>query len=143
MSFDDCIRRGLLKKDESVKNRVKSSLEIAERFLRSAERTFEIEDFVMVQIAAYNSVFHCGRALLFAKGYRERSHRCLIVALRRLYGDDSKLMNLINIFDRLRIQRHNVQYGGALISREEAKFIINYARNFLETVKEILKTYVH
>ena len=80
MSFDDCIRRGLLRKDESVKNRVKSSLEIAERFLRSAERTFEIEDFVMVQIAAYNSVFHCGRTLLFAKDYRERSHRCLIVA---------------------------------------------------------------
>ena len=143
MSFDDCIRRGLLRKDESVKNRVKSSLEIAERFLRSAERTFEIDYFVMVQIATYNSVFHCGRALLFAKGYRGRSYRRLIVALRRLYGDDSKLMNLINIFDRLRIQRHNVQYGGALISREEAKFIINYARNFLETVKEILKTYVH
>lgn len=36
MSFDDCIRRGLLRRDESVKDRVKSSLEIAERFLRSA-----------------------------------------------------------------------------------------------------------
>ena len=142
MSFEDCIRKGLLRRDENVKNRVKTSLEIAERFLRSAERNFEIDDFVMVQIATYNSVFHCGRALLFAKGYRERSHRCLIVALRKLYGDDSKLMNLINIFDRLRIQRHNVQYDGALIGRREAKFIINYARSFLETVKGILKTYI-
>ena len=84
MSFEDCIRKGLLRRDENVKNRVKTSLEIAERFLRSAERNFEIDDFVMVQIATYNSVFHCGRALLFAKGYRERSHRCLIVALRKL-----------------------------------------------------------
>lgn len=39
---------------------LRGSLEIAERFLRSAERTFEIDDFVMVLIAAYNSVFIAG-----------------------------------------------------------------------------------
>ncbi len=46
-------------------------MEIAERFLRSARRNFEIEDYEMVELAAYNSSFHTMRALLFAKGYKE------------------------------------------------------------------------
>ena len=57
MSFEDCLRKGLIKKDFSAVERVKSSLEIAERFLRSARRNFEIEDYEMVEIAAYNSPF--------------------------------------------------------------------------------------
>lgn len=33
----------------------------------------------------YYSVFHSARALLYVRNYRERSHHCLIVAIRALY----------------------------------------------------------
>ncbi|USS41080.1 HEPN domain-containing protein [Thermococcus aggregans] len=112
MKFEECLRRGLIKHDPSAIERVKSSIEIARRFLKSAERTFEIGDYVMVEIAAYNSAFHSVRALLFAKGYKERSHQCLVIAVRELYRSNPKIVELMDILDKLGISRHNVQYGG-------------------------------
>lgn len=93
----------------------------------------------MVEIAAYNSAFHTARALLFAKGFKERSHYCLGIAIRQLYKDNPRIMDLINIFDELRVSRHNVQYGGALVSEEEAEFVLNFIEEFLKNVKDILK----
>ncbi|ACS89087.1 MAG TPA: HEPN domain-containing protein [Thermococcaceae archaeon] len=122
----------------SAIERVKSSIEIARRFLKSAERTFEIGDYVMVEIAAYNSAFHSVRALLFAKGYKERSHQCLVIAVRELYRTNPKIVELMNIFDKLRISRHNVQYGGALVDEEEAEFVLRFAREVLEIVEQLV-----
>ena len=109
MNFEDCVKKGLIKRDPTVVERIGNSLEIAERFLKSAKRNFELEDYEMVEIAAYNSAFHSMRALLFAKGYKERSHYCLAIAVREMYRNEQKILELINTFDRLRISRHNVQ----------------------------------
>lgn len=138
MKFEECLRRGLIKRDPSTTERVKSSIEIAKRFLKSAERTFEIGDYIMVEIAAYNSVFHSIRALLFVKGYKERSHQCLAIAVRELYRANPRIVELVNIFDRLRISRHNVQYGGALVNEEEAEFVLKFAKEVLETINQML-----
>jgi uncharacterized protein (UPF0332 family) len=100
-----------------------------QRFLRSSNRNLEIDEFEMAEMAAYNSAFHAARALLFAKGYTERSHFCLGVALRGLYK--GKIIDLLKTFDKIRLSRHNIQYGGALASEEEAAFVINFARDFL------------
>ncbi len=64
-----------------------------------------------------------------------RSHYCLGVAVRELYKADSKIVEFANTFDRLRVSRHNVQYGGRLVSREEAEFVLRFAEDFLETVR--------
>ncbi|USH00473.1 HEPN domain-containing protein [Thermococcus argininiproducens] len=138
MKFEECLRRGWIKHDPSAIERVKNSIEIARRFLKSAERTFEIGDYVMVEIAAYNSAFHSVRPLLFAKGCKERSHQCLVIAVRELYRTDPKIVELMNILDKLRISRHNVQYGGALVDEEEAEFVLRFAREVLETVNQML-----
>ncbi len=135
MNFEECLKRGLIKRDLGATERVRSSLRVAERFLESAKRNFEIEDYEMVEIAAYNSAFHSMRALLFAKGYKERSHHCLAVGVRELYKKDQKLLNYVNIFDKLRISRHSVQYGGALVSKEEAEFVLKFANDLLKAVR--------
>jgi len=44
----------------------------------------------------------------------------------------------LNSIDKVRLSRHNVQYGGALVDEEEAKFIISLAEEFLSVVKESL-----
>jgi uncharacterized protein (UPF0332 family) len=106
---------------------------IAERFLRSSNRNLEIDEYEMAEMAAYNSAFHAARALLFAKGYTERSHFCLGVALRGLYR--GKIIDLLKTFDKIRLSRHNVQYGGALVSEDEAVFVIDFARDFLVAAK--------
>jgi uncharacterized protein (UPF0332 family) len=133
MRFEECLDKGLIKEDPSASERVESSLMIAERFLRSSNRNLEINEYEMAEMAAYNSAFHAARALLFAKGYTERSHFCLGVALRGLYR--GKIIDHLKIFDKIRLSRHNVQYGGALVSEDEAAFVINFAQDFLIAAK--------
>ena len=45
MRLEECLDRGLIKKDPLASERVESSLMIAERFLRSSNRNREI-DFI-------------------------------------------------------------------------------------------------
>ena len=136
MKLSECLRKGLIKKDAGVKNNVKSSVRIAVKFLNSAKRNFQIGEYETVEIMGYNSAFHLARALLFHKGYKERSHHCLAVAIRELYKNEQKLSELIDTFDELRMSRHNVQYGGYRVNKEEAEFILNFVGNFLKVVKE-------
>lgn len=138
MKFRECLKEGLIKKDEKAKERIEESIKIAERFYNSAINNFKIQEYEIVEIAAYNSLFHCCRALLFSKGYKERSHYCLIIALKELFRENKKIYEILNSIDKVRLSRHNVQYGGALVDEEEAKFIISLAEEFISVVKEIL-----
>ena len=138
MNFNDCLSKGLIRKDKTAPERVNKSLEIAERFLTSSKKNLEIEELEMVEIASYNSIFHSSRALLFKKGYTERSHICVILALKELYKNDYEFIDLLNTFDKIRISRHNIQYGGILIDMEEAEFVYDFARQFLEKTKSII-----
>lgn len=138
MKFQECLDRGLIKRDPKAVERVENSLKIAERFLKSARKNIEIEEYEMAEIAAYNSAFHSARALLFAKGYVERSHYCLSIALKYLYRERGKILELINTFDKIRLSRHNIQYGGLLVSREEAEFVVGFAEEFLKVAKKEL-----
>ena len=139
MNFKDCLSKGFIRKDKSAPERVKKSLEIAERFLSSAKKNIEIEELEMSEIASYNSIFHSARSLLFKKEYTERSHICVILALKELYKNNHELIDLLNTFDKIRISRHNIQYGGILIDIEEAEFVYEFAKQFLEETKKITK----
>ena len=139
MNFKDCLSKGMLRKDNSAPERVKKSLEIAERFLDSSKKNIGIDELEMAEIASYNSIFHSSRALLFNKRYTERSHICVIIGLKELYKDDNELLDLLNTFDKIRISRHNIQYGGILIDLEEAEFVYDFAKDFLDKTKKILK----
>jgi len=139
MNFRDCLSKGMIRKDNSAPERVKKSLEIAERFLDSSKKNIEIDELEMSEIASYNSIFHSSRALLFNKKYTERSHICVIIGLKELYKKDNELLDLLNTFDKIRISRHNIQYGGILIDKEEAEFVYDFAKEFLEKTKNFLK----
>ena len=139
MNLRDCLSKGMIRKDNSAPERVKKSLEIAERFLDSSKKNIGIDELEMAEIASYNSIFHSSRALLFNKNYTERSHICVIIGLKELYKEDNELLDLLNTFDKIRISRHNIQYGGILIDKEEAEFVYDFAKEFLDKTKKILK----
>ena len=138
MNFKDCLSKRLIRKDKSAPGRVKKSLEIAERFLLSAKKNIEIEELEMTEIASYNSIFHSARSLLFKKEYTERSRICVILALKELYKKNYEMIELLNTFDKIRISRHNIQYGGLLIDIEEAEFVYDFAKRFLDKTKSII-----
>ncbi|MDF0590633.1 HEPN domain-containing protein [Candidatus Methanocrinis natronophilus] len=98
MRFDECVEKGMIKRDPKASMRVETSLDAAERFLSSSKRNLEIREYEMVAIAAYNSAFHSARSLLFARGYVERSHLCLGLAIRALYS--GPVIDLIKTWDK-------------------------------------------
>lgn len=56
--------------------------------LRDAKSLFSIGRFKSATTLAYYSVFHTGRALLYKKKYREKSHIQLAFAIKSLYIDN-------------------------------------------------------
>ena len=90
MNFEDCIKKGLIKREPEAESWVKKEINTAERFLKSARRTMEIEEYNVAELAAYLAAFHATRALLYAKGFKERSHMCLGIAVRALYDDETE-----------------------------------------------------
>ena len=139
MNFSECEEKGYVRRDVSAPSRVPGSLDSAARFLAAARKNIGIKEFEMAEIAAYNSAFHCARALLFSQGYLERSHACLVTAISYLFKDDREICNLAATLDKLRLSRHNVQYGGSLVLPEEAEYAADFAERFSAAVTARLK----
>ena len=138
MNVKECLEEGLIKRDPFSVKKVPESLAISERFLKEAEGNFKMGYYTACELLSYNSSFHSARSLLFSKGYKERSHSCLISILKSLYKEDSEIKDALNIFDQLRLSRHEVQYGGALVGKEKAKTVLNFALKFHELTKKKL-----
>lgn len=83
--FEQCLKKNKIREFPRGKALMTKTLEIAQRDLERAEKTFNDKDYKWATIQSYYSMFHSARALLFAKNYREHSHYCLIVAMRALY----------------------------------------------------------
>ena len=85
-------------------------------------------------------MFHSARALLYSKNYRERSHHCLIVALRVFYGEKGLLsVNLIEGFQKAKTLRENADYYDQW-SKAGAEALLDLAEKFLNVSTEILKS---
>jgi uncharacterized protein (UPF0332 family) len=139
VNFTECEERGYVRRDPTAPSRVPVSLDSAARFLTSAKKNILIKEFEMAEIAAYYSAFHSARALLFSQGYLERSHTCLVTAVSYLYKGDKEIQNFAATLDKLRLSRHNVQYGGSLVLPDEAEFAAAFAKRFYDAVFARLK----
>ena len=84
-------------------------------------------------------MFHAARALLYAKGYREKSHYCLSVALLELYVDAGELpLSLVKDFDRAMLLREGADYKGDF-SAAGAREVINSAERFIAVANQLLR----
>jgi len=72
------------------------------------------------------------KALIYFKGYREKSHKCLLIAFKALYVD----MNLIE-------EKYYFMFEEAMSLRQEADYGLTYsseaAQEALENAKELLE----
>lgn len=95
-----------------------------------------IKNFKWATIQGYYSIFHSARALLYSKGYREKSHYALLVAIKELFTQNI-VSSLIQGFEDAMSLREAADYG-LTFSKEGAKDVINTAKKFLIRAKEIL-----
>lgn len=108
----------------------------AKEDLKTAKNSLSDGNFKWATIQGYYSMFHSARALLYSKGYREKSHYALLIAIRELFSRDIGL-SLIHGFEDAMSLREAADYG-LTFSEEGAGDVIDHAKVFLSRAKEIL-----
>jgi len=93
--FERCIKERRLIKIKPSEEMIQKELDSAEYDLERARNSLNEEDFKWAAVQSYYSMFHATKALVLKKGYREKSHFCLIIALKELFLDLSpKFLNV-------------------------------------------------
>ena len=137
--FEQCLKRNKIREFPRGKALLTKTLEIAQRDLERAEKTFNDKDYKWATIQSYYSMFHSARALLFAKNYREHNHYCLIVAMRVLYVETRLLPgSLVEALGKGKRLREDADYYDRW-SEEGASFALKAAGDFHKKAQELIK----
>ena len=138
MSFKDCLEKRKIFRFEPAKQLADLELEDARDDLKSAEDDYAEDNFKWATIKGYYSMFHSARALLYSRGYREKGHYCLYLAIKAFFVQDKKLdPKLAEDFNNSMILREDADYRRKF-SQEGAQAVIKSAKRFLKAAKEIL-----
>lgn len=83
-------------------------------------------------------MFHAARALLYSRGYRERSHHCVVVGIEHLFADEGLLdMKWARALRNAMSMREEADYGSEF-SVAGARTTVSNAEGFLKEAKGIL-----
>jgi len=137
--FKKCLKNQKIKVFSRGKTLTNKELKVAASDLEQAKISLKGNNYKWATIQCYYSMFHSARALLYVKNYRERSHHCLIVAIRELYVE-KKLLSfyLIEGLQKAKILRENADYYDEW-SRIGAEKILKLSEEFLNHSRQIIK----
>lgn len=137
-SFKRCLDSGKIVPFPGGKKLVQKELSIARSDLSDAREGFGAQRYKWSTIQGYYAMFHAGRALVYSRGFREKSHYCLAVALQALFVDEGLMearaardfLNAMNL-------REAADYE-AEFSEAGAKAVIASAQRFIRAALAIL-----
>jgi len=139
MNILECFEKRLLRKINPDLEKSKKSLETAKIKLEEAKKLFEAGFFNDSFTNTYTSMFHASRFLLYKDGVQEKSHYAVYVYIKEKYSKKIPL-NLINSFNFLRDERHEIFYGfDEEITKNQAEKAILDAEDFLGEVENLYK----
>jgi len=139
LEFQKCLENKKIKPFPKGKTLVSKELEITGDDWKIAKESLNKKNYKWSIIQSYYSMFHAARALLYNQGYREKSHYCLVVGIRKLYVNKNLLGHtLIEALQLGKTLRENADYY-ADFSQTGAKNMLDKAKEFLEKTKEILR----
>jgi uncharacterized protein (UPF0332 family) len=116
---------------------VAKEIAAAKADLKDAKESLAMQKSKWATIQGYYAMFHSARALLYEKGFREKSHHALLVAVRELYVSEIE-RSLIQEFEHGMYLRQEADYG-LKFSVRGAQDVIDTAEKMLERAKSILK----
>ena len=136
--FEACLEKRKIVKIKPTTEMIKKEVKNARYDLTQSEGSLSRKDYKWASVQAYYSMFHSAKALILHKGYREKSHYCLLVALRELYVKTGELdKEFADNYEMCMDIRHEADYG-LTYSDESAKLSVKAAKQLLETAKNIL-----
>jgi uncharacterized protein (UPF0332 family) len=135
--FKQCLESKKIVSFARGKKLVKKELSVARSDLSDAKTGYASERYKWSTIQGYYAMFHAARALVYSRGYREKSHYCLAVALRALFVDENKMdAQLVRDFLNAMNLREAADYE-AEFSQAGAKAVIASAEKFIEKTASI------
>lgn len=138
LEFQKAIAKKRIISFSKGKQLIKKELADAKADLDEAEDRFKNKRFKYATITAYYSMFHCARGFIYSKGYREKSHYYLIVALGALFIDRGLLDKaLLESFHDAMVLREDADYHGNFTEAGAASNIES-AKLFLAKAREVL-----
>ncbi len=137
INIEDCFRYRLLRKIPPDEEKTKRSIALAKERLKEAKRAFDADFFQFTILESYMAMFHASRALLYRDGIQEKSHFAISIYLKEKYRDKIP-MNVVNLLNIHRIERHETMYG--LEYRPEKDDAIRAMEDANVFIKEIEKT---
>ena len=139
IEFQKAIEKKRILRFSQGKRQIKKELREAENDLAEAINRFDNEKYKYATINGYYSMFHCARALIYSKGYREKSHYYLLVALNSLFVETGLLSEEISseLHDAM-ILREDANYHGNF-TKDGAEAVLKAAKEFLTIAKSVLK----
>ncbi|PIU54743.1 MAG: hypothetical protein COS89_09215 [Deltaproteobacteria bacterium CG07_land_8_20_14_0_80_38_7] len=106
--------------------------------LQEAKDRMSNQRYKYSTIIAYYSMFHSVRAMVYAKGYREKSHYYLSVALEHLFVSSGEIPEpLAKLFLDAMALRKEADYHGDF-SKDGAELVMNAAEEMLKIAKKII-----
>lgn len=136
--FEDCLKRKRIIPFEGTGNLVSKEMSLAEQDQGSAQKSLEEGNFKWSIIQAYYSMFHSARALIYSQGYRERSHYCLIEAIRTLFVEKRLLSyKLVEALQLGKTLRENADYYGEF-SEEAAQEMLENSKVYIEEAQKLI-----
>src|SRR3990167_2391327 len=91
IEYEQCLKKRKIRSFSKGREVAPRELGLAEEDLAAAKESYKDEKYKWATVQTYYSMFHSARALLYAKNLRERSHFCLIEAVRTLYVEAGKV----------------------------------------------------
>lgn len=133
-AFERCIAEKRLVKVEPSLEMIAKELESVDYDYGRAMDSLKEGDSKWASIQAYYSIFHAAKSLVLSKGYREKGHACLIVALRELFPAERYLANDLELCMDL---RHGADYASTY-DTESATIAVRKAGESLERAQGLL-----
>lgn len=136
--FERCLKQRRLTKIKPSKEMIQKEIKNSEYDLKSARNSMDEGDFKWTAVQSYYSMFHAAKALVLKKGYREKSHYCLIIALKELYVKNDELnAEMVENMELCMDLRHEADYGLSY-TQESSETALKYAEDFLDNSLNLL-----
>src|SRR3972149_12024928 len=127
--FRRFVEEGRLTRIEIDRKLTLKEVEGAASDLEEARDSLRRKKFKWATVQGYYSMFHSARALIYCKGFREKSHYALLVALRELFKNELT-SEILQAFDEAMNLREEADYG-LVFSEEAAARIVTNTTNSL------------
>lgn len=138
--FKKCLENKRLYKSDDAKGLAEKEFGSATDDLADARFSLSQKRYKWATIQAYYAMFHAARALLYSKGYRERSHFCVAAGVEELFGAEGLLeMKWVRALRNSMSLREDADYADEY-SKDGAEASIGNAEGFIKEAENILRS---